>query len=257
MPPRPPATWPAAASYDYLEGAEPADFAWEWLRRDPGYHRRAQDACPDNGPSVTMPPALADCTRRWGCLNLPDPGLAWMDARILWSAEVDPSVLRVLALPVSGRDGAAFELARCGSPTVVRGKACEHVLLRAGTTSVRLDVASGSLLDGPVSLVHDLAGTGDIDRTTAALRNFLEFSQAGALATRSATSAQRLRRQVEALRTFDALADGASIRDIGTILFGPDRVRQEWAGEALKSRCRRVIARARLMASGGYRLLLW
>jgi hypothetical protein len=58
------------------------------------------------------------------------------------------------------------------------------------------------------------------------------------------------------LRVHDALVAGASIRDVGVMLFGLERVRDEWAGEALKSQCRRLIATARDMAAGGYRELL-
>lgn len=67
---------------------------------------------------------------------------------------------------------------------------------------------------------------------------------------------QTWRRHIAALRVHDALALGASIRDIGLLLFGLERIRQEWAGEALKSQCRRLIAQARAMAAGGYRSLL-
>jgi len=58
------------------------------------------------------------------------------------------------------------------------------------------------------------------------------------------------------LRVHDALVTGASIRDVGVMLFSLERVREEWAGEALKSQCRRLIAMARDMAAGGYRELL-
>lgn len=35
--------WPAAGSYRHLDGAGPADLAWEWLRRDPEYQRLEHD----------------------------------------------------------------------------------------------------------------------------------------------------------------------------------------------------------------------
>src|SRR3546814_4790994 len=80
-------------------------------------------------------------------------------------------------------------------------------------------------------------------------------SDLGRIPALSTRACQRLRRQVLALRVHDALAAGASIRDVGIMLFGFERVRDEWADEALKSHCRRLIALAREMVAGGYRTL--
>src|SRR3546814_17468111 len=88
---------------------------------------------------------------------------------------------------------------------------------------------------------------------TCALPIFRRTGRIPALSTRAC---QRLRRQVLALRVHDALAAGASIRDVGIMLFGFERVRDEWADEALKWHCRRLIALAREMVAGGYRTLL-
>lgn len=246
----------AAASYSYLEDAQPCDLAWEWLRRDPDYRRAAEARrWPDAG-AVVVPAAPLASTRRWGCLDLPDAEHTWQDARILWTAALDRSVLKVLALPANARCGIAIDLSHHGSATVVQGLDCEHVLLRAGTLGIRLDVTAGSLIEGPASLVHDLAGDRPVEKTMAALKRFLEFSREDRVSKPRTRSGLRLRREIAALRVHDALALGASIRDVGIMLFGLDRVREEWAGEALKSQCRRLIAHARSMASGGYRLLL-
>lgn len=188
---------------------------------------------------------------------MPDASLEWADAPVLWSAEVDAAVLQVVALPVMDQQTEPFDL--IGSAvraTVVRGENREHVLLGSGSGAIRLDVAGGSLLDGPVSLMHNLAGVVDLEPAAlSALRRFLEFRRMGHLVVVPPAS-QRLQRQVLALRVHDALVAGASIRDVGVMLFGLERVRDEWAGEALKSQCRRLIALARDMATGGYRKLL-
>src|SRR3546814_19973712 len=84
---------------------------------------------------------------------MPDAERRCTDASLLWSAEVDRSVLRLLALPASGRLGTPFDLATCDAKAfVVNGSECQHVLLRGRAGSIRLDVFSGSLLYGPVSL---------------------------------------------------------------------------------------------------------
>lgn len=252
-----PTALPAAASYRYLDQAGPAGLAWEWLRRDPAYRAIAGTSARARGNVTIVEPAPADCTVRWGCLAMPDASLEWADAPVLWSAEVDAAVLQVVALPVMDQQTEPFDL--IGSAvraTVVRGENREHVLLGSGSGAIRLDVAGGSLLDGPVSLMHNLAGVVDLEPAAlSALRRFLEFRRMGHLVVVPPAS-QRLQRQVLALRVHDALVAGASIRDVGVMLFGLERVRDEWAGEALKSQCRRLIALARDMATGGYRKLL-
>lgn len=258
MPAAAQSAWPAADSYRYLDGAGPADLAWEWLRRDPEYRRFAHErTTPLAGTISFVDAAPPVCTARWGCLNQPDPSQSWRDVSILWSSAVDPSVLEVMALPPAESRRPTFDLHRCGAKAViVHGSDRQHVLIRANREAVRLDVLSGSLADGSVALLHHFAGTEVIEPTLAALRRFLAFCRGESLPTARRSSPPRLRRHLLVLRVHDALAHGASIRDIGVMLFGSERVRQEWAGEALKSQCRRLIARSREMAAGGYRSLL-
>jgi hypothetical protein len=252
-----PDAWPAVVSYRYLDAAGPTDLAWEWLRRDPDYRRMAPASDCASGDVTILDRAPVHCTLRWGCLNMPDAGQPCPEAPLLWTSEVDPSVLNVLALPFYDRASANFDLARCGAmATVVDGGDCQHVLLRHGAGVVRFDVLSGSLLDGPVSLVLSLAGMEESEPALVALRRFLHLRRTGRLPAQSPPARQRLRRQVQALRVHDALAQGASIRDVGIMLFGGERVRHEWTDEALKSQCRRLITLAREMAAGGYRALL-
>lgn len=258
MPAAPPTGRPAAASYQYLDAAGPAELAWEWLRRDPDYRRLAHDGGRRAMGGVTLVAAAPlECTARWGCLNLPGPNERWDEAPVLWSTTVDPAVLKVLALPARAADGPAFDLRRYGAlATAVLAPDCEHVLLRVAGQTIRLDVLSGSLMRGPVSLVHDFAGTDEIEQVFAALRRFLRLRRSGHLPARSFAASQRANRQIQALRVHDALALGASIRDVGVMLFGIERVQAEWADEALKSQCRRLIALSRFMVGGGYRTLL-
>jgi hypothetical protein len=60
------------------------------------------------------------------------------------------------------------------------------------------------------------------------------------------------------LRVHDALAAGASQREIASVLFGAERVEADWLGtsESLRSRVKRLVRDARAMARGGYRSLL-
>jgi hypothetical protein len=65
-------------------------------------------------------------------------------------------------------------------------------------------------------------------------------------------------RLVMVLRVDDALAEGASQREIAAVLFGTDAMSRDWNGrsDALRSRIRRLVREARATAAGGYRQLL-
>src|SRR3546814_17341672 len=127
-----PDAWPAAASYRYLDDAGPADLAWEWLRRDPDYRKLADRSALPGHDTAILDPAPAQCTALWGCLNMPDAERRCPDASLLWSAEVDRSVLRLLALPASRRRGKPFDLAtREAKACVVHRREYHHVLSTA------------------------------------------------------------------------------------------------------------------------------
>lgn len=246
-----PHAWPAADDYHYLEDATPTDLAWEWLRRDPVYRKLDHDRAVPAGARVSIIPiAPPECIARWGCLTLPSPELDFTEAPILWSPVADPAVLRVLALDPH-ESVRRFDIEKCGVPaTLVCGNGCEHVRLGCAGSAVRLDVVLGTVLDGPVWLVHDLALAGP--PALSGLHRFLHLSAAGHLPAFRPSPSQRTRRQAIALRVADALAQGASIRDVGIMLYSADRVSREWSEEALKSQCRRLIALAREMSGGGY-----
>lgn len=261
MPGSPPRAWPSSEAYRYLHSATRADLAWEWLRRDPDYRRLAPSAWQQAAGGVAIIEAAAPkCAERWGCLHVPDVDLRFTDTPILWSAEIDTSVLQVAASPASGRDCSAFSLRQWGAiaTMVICSQGRESLLLRDAGRSLRMNVVSGSLLNGPVSLLHDFAWVDDIESAIAASRRFLYLCRTGRFLASSVPADQTTRRLIRALRAHDALVGGASIREVGVMLFGIDRVRAEWpgTGEALKSQCRRLIALSRFMVSGGYRRLL-
>lgn len=244
----------------YLDDANAADLAWEWLRRDAAYRQLFPSASTD-GPfgCQLFPLAPNEVQQRWGCLNVASAARGADATPLLWSAAADPSVLTVAALPATTPAGTVFDLADWGDRvTIVRGSHLEHVLVRPGRGQLRLDVCSGTILQGPVRFFVDVA-TGDTATVLAdrliRFQNALLNDEADSLAQRRDRAHLR---QIAALRTFDALVEGASIRDVAITLFGEARVRAEWLdpSEAMKSTCRRLIALSRRMANGGYKALL-
>ena len=261
MPGFPPRCWPGDQAYSYLEDLGPAGLAWEWLRRDPGY-RRLEPAARRSGRAgvILIEHAAQPVVTRWGCLNVEDPALPAPEGAILWSSALDPSVLRCVAMPAAIGQAGAFDLGRCGEKAaLVAGRAgAEHILIGATPGGLRLDVLEGTLLQGPAMLRYDFSAVSNIEPLLAPLRAFHHLCRTGRLSLPPLRKRQHDRRVVDALRTHDARQAGASIRDVGILLFGARRVAEEWSapGEALKSHCRRMIALARRMAGGAWRRLL-
>lgn len=260
MPSVPPHDWPSDVTYRYLDAASPAEIAWEWLRRDPDYCSLTPTSIDRmDGDLRTARAASATVGACWGCLNTPPPCRTWAESPVLWSASIDPTVLAVMAVPADDTNDGAFDLRRWRAmATLLSSPGGEHLLLRDTGSSVRLDVISGTLRDGPVMLFHDLARAELLEPGMASLRRFHHLCRTGQFPAVNGAPTQQSRRMILALRTHDALAQGASIRDIGIMVHGDERVRAEWpgSGDALKSQARRLIGLAREMASGGYRRLL-
>lgn len=260
MPSVPPRGWPGEATYRYLDNAAPAEIAWEWLRRDPDYRALAPHFDDLQHGDLRIAHAASAAVRaRLGCLNTPSPGKRWPESPVLWSSSIDPTVLTVMAVPADAADDRAFDLRHWRTmATLVASPSGEHLLLWDARSSVRLDVISGSLSDGPVMLFHQLSRIEQLEPKLAALRRFHHLCRTGQFPAVTGSPTQQSRRQILALRTHDAIARGASIRDIGIMLHGDERVGAEWpgSGDALKSQARRLIALAREMAGGGYRRLL-
>jgi hypothetical protein len=69
--------WHLTTAYNYLDGLGSAAFAWEFLRRNPGYRADYES----NNATTVM--------KRWGCATAADPDLRIDRARIVWAETAD------------------------------------------------------------------------------------------------------------------------------------------------------------------------
>jgi len=196
-----------------------------------------------------------------GCTFAEDPLRDAVRARILWRAELDPGTLLVAVVPVAAGDPDAFDPARFARWLTVTADAdgWEHAVLSDGFRHIRIDVEAGSLrLGQPVRLSYRLAGVASAAPKLLPLRRLIALCQRGRFAASLFPADRRIRRWLEVLRVHDAIRHGASQREIAMVLFGSERVDADRTGRAdsLRSRVRRMVREARLLASGGYRLLL-
>jgi hypothetical protein len=181
------------------------------------------------------------------------------EARILFSAALDPTVLLVEAEPASDAE-ADFDLARFdGSACVcVDGEGREHVILSDGFSHLRLDVRSGTVLAGPVRFRLVIDRLHVVSHAVRALDRLAESVRIGRLVARPLLTPERALRWQAALIAWDARGEGASQREIAALLVGIDRVREEWGGvsDSLRARVRRLLDHGEAMVSGGWRTLL-
>jgi len=141
--------------------------------------------------------------------------------------------------------------------TDVEGR--EHAVLSDGWHRIRIDVEKGSIAREEAVLLHyRLLGVASAETRILPLRRFLELCRHGRFARSLFPRDPRVERWLTVLRVHDALAAGASQREIGAALFGEDRILLDWtdSADSLRSRVRRLVRDARRMAGGGYRQLL-
>ena len=250
------ADWRDAAAYAPLLSADRSVFAWEWLRRDPAYRAAAEWAF--GRASVSASGELPDAGR-WGLHSFEAPGCGAPAARPIWRAEIHPYVLEADTAPATDACD-SFELARLRRITtlVAAPGGREHLLISDGLRTIRMDVLSGSLRNGAVRLRYRLSGFEAAERPLLTLRRLLALWRTGRFACRLHSVEARAGRFVLMLRAHDALASGASQREIAAELLCAEAGEVRWRVSAptLRSRVQRLVRNARTMAAGGYASLL-
>lgn len=183
------------------------------------------------------------------------------DARIIWHADLDPGTLRVIAVPTGVGDPDGIDPAQLAPWLTIATDpgGLEHAVLSNGWHHIRLDILAGSLLSGrPVVFHYRLNGQRYAETRILPLRRFLHLCRYRRFAASLFPPDTRVPRGIMLLRVRDALDAQASQREIARIVFGEERAERDWdhPSESLRSRVRRLVADARVMARGGYRLLM-
>lgn len=246
----PGADWRDADAYAPLLAADRIIFAWEWLRRNPGY-RAAAGIAPSQ--RNWLDPAA------WGLHRFEDPHAAAPAARPLWRADHYPSVVVARAVPPAEPADAIDLNCFPGIATMARGTCGrEFWLLSDGLHTIRLDLAEGSAAGGPVELHFQLFGRAALNGPLLALRRLLALAQTGCFAKSLHPAEQGARRWILALRAHDALVAGACQREIAAALISGSAGETRWRIQtpSVRSQAQRLVRAARALAGGGYRTFL-
>lgn len=127
-------------------------------------------------------------------------------------------------------------------------------MLGTGHRSIRLSVASGTLLAGPVKLSYRLAGCYALEHRLLALRRLARLLARRRMPAGLFPANAKARRRADILRALDALAITPSHRTVAEAVFGEPLVRRDWSGgsDYLRTRTHRLIHEARQLVDGGY-----
>lgn len=184
---------------------------------------------------------------RAGGFTFPEcPGTRASSARLLWARAFDPTVLRARVL---GHRSGEERGAEVDPDLIVRVGARSHAVVGGALTGARLDLAGDIPADWRALIFHIMID-GALPVQLAELARLHDaLAQRGSIA-RTAPAVEK--RAILALRTIDALGEGASLRDIGLGIAG-----DEWPGEGewVKSRARRLADSARALWAGGPRCI--
>jgi len=235
--------WYDASAYTYLLRADRASFAWEWLRRLPDYRSAVM--------LKSTPSAL------FGLCCFEDPSLSALESRPIWHGDLDRSVLR--AHVRSNGAGGMFDIASLKQWTTVHVDGDgEHWRIGQGLRSLRLDIVGGTLSAGPVHLDYRIGGLTEAIAPVITLRRFLALACHRHWPAKLFPSEARAGRWITMLRVHDALAAGASQREIAVHLFGDAIIGPQWRTTAPSYRLRiqRLVAGANKMTAGAWRSFL-
>ena len=132
----------------------------------------------------------------------------------------------------------------------------EHAVLSDGRQHIRIDVENGSLLTGsPVILHYRIAGIVSADAKILPLRRLIGLVRQRRIGKSLMVRDSRLRRHALALRVGDALAEGATPREIAEVIFKAASAAPE-TQESLRLRVRRLVAEVSRLRGGAWRMLL-
>lgn len=238
--PRP--DWRRAESYRPLLRADAATWAWEFGRR----------SLQTGGGGDIGSGQLPDL-----CFAGAGPAGDDLPAA-LWTWRADPAVPVLSAEAPSSEEAICLNLARLRLPCLLaRAESGEqHLMICDGERRLRLAVLGADLLQGAVILRYHLPALEFSKSSLQALRLLIGLLETGRLAPRREAQTKQTR-WVEALRAHDARSDGASQRQIAILIFGEDRVREDWAGPSdyMRMRVHRLLRMADDLVAGGYRAM--
>lgn len=258
----------ALATYNYLAGLTRRGWAWEHLRRDTDFRSAAylrqsgnvhiERYCHNIHTLDLLNPQPE--AESWGLIFFPNPDQSAVDADVFWSETSYPNHIRI---NVSKRErgevdeifDASARLTRIRQLTDYDGD--EHVLIQGQACAIQARIYGLSLRSThPIKMTFDLSGPSKMEHQFKLIKEaHRAYVPADLKNPVWSPQAERLRNGVIALDVTDA---GLPLREAAVIIYGEDRVGDEWKPHtrSMKDRLRAQLNNARRLRDGGYRDLL-
>lgn len=227
-------------------------WAWEFLRRSPGYRAAFQ----------RQEASVADAAQ-WGLLKYEDPQRDAKDAVVFWRADDCPGVLPLVtvrddeyAIPVSLDFG--HLICRVDRHHHERGDKIDFLFSEADRfLQVSIKGAASLIKDAPL-MMSALENPGNVTARAASFRRFNDLMQHGHLRQTLYPREPRAPRLINVLKALDGSLAGLPHRDIALQIFSKERVETDWGRKQhhLKDKVRRAVAYGQALMDGGYRQFL-
>jgi hypothetical protein len=181
------------------------------------------------------------------------------EAHPVWLAETGPHTLclaaRTLQEMASKPPGVRVATLSNVAHILIDALGRQHVIVRCGAACMHLVISGSAVVIGPVILgadVEERDAIGTVADRLARLERLLS-SQPDNVPARWTAETLRLR---DGLIALDGDHAGATLPEIGAVIYGRKRIEQDWPGKGLRQRLRRDQLRGLALRSGGYRRLL-
>ena len=221
-----------------------SDFAWEFLRRNPGYGQVARESRGTGRSTQSVEEAL----RPWGLQFLADPTLPAGAVDVFWRPDVAPGL--VVRLEQAQAEWASR--LRLGANLALQRRASNglHLLLPSG---LQIHVPNGDL-STPLAAILPISGVFSVHLRSA---HRLQRALAGDHRPLDDLTGQQRKRLIQTLRALDLAADQRNYREIAAALFGQDAAeRGDWRTCSVRDTVIRLVRSGRALVAGGYRRIL-
>jgi len=234
-------------------------WAWEFLRRDPGYRCAYNSALADTpvGDALADDPAL-----RFGLLRFDDPDHDALVANVFWRMTACLEVLPIATAPMrKGTAAATLNLVNLQCRTTVCPLDAEHrqdVLFAQDGRFLQLAVFGETPLAEALLLTPALPAPGYADSRLLSVRRLTDLVKHGWMRPSLYPRQQRAQRLMRVVQALDGWQAEVSHRDIGIALYGDARVERDWMhpGDNLRDQVRRAIRYGRDLMADGYKRFL-
>ena len=251
--------WSDPASYRWMSTLSNLAWAWEFLRRDPGYRRAYNSAVADTpiGDALADDPAL-----RFGLLRFDDPDHDALMANVFWRMAACLEVLPLATAPMRrGTAASTLNLANLQCRTTVCPLDAEQrqdVLFTQDGRFLQLAVFGEVPLAEALLLTPALPSPGNADSRLLAVRRLTDLVKHGWMRPMLYPRERRAERLLHVVQALDGWQAEASHRDIGIALYGEARIERDWRDprDHLRDQVRRAIRHGRHLMADGYRRFL-